>query len=86
MQITTSQLEVNLHAFVYMQLFSQESLSHISYFRMRERCLASLLMKQQVTVAIISIPTNSADDTPITRGKSSRSVTVEKINQNLCEE
>ena len=42
-----------------------------SYFT--GRCLASRFMKQQVTVEMMTMPTNRADDTPITSGISRRS-------------
>lgn len=45
---------------------------HSIYF---DRCLANLLMKQQVTVAMMTTPTKRADDTPTTRGMSRRSMT-----------
>lgn len=45
------------------------------YFR--ARCLARRFMKQQVTAAMMTMPTNKAEDTPITRGMRSRSATGE---------
>lgn len=37
------------------------------------RCLDSRFMKQQVTAAMMTMPTNRADETPMTRGIRSRS-------------
>ncbi len=42
------------------------------------RCLASRFMKQQVTVAMMTMPTNKAEETPITKGMRRRSATGER--------
>ena len=42
-----------------------------SYFG--ERCLANRFLKQHVTVSMMSMPTNRAEDTPTTRGMRWRS-------------
>lgn len=50
-----------------------------AYFR--ARCLARRFMKQQVTVAMMRIPTNRAEETPTTSGMSSRSAAGETRRQ-----
>ena len=46
-----------------------------SYFR--ARCFARLFMKQQVTVAMMTMPTNKAEETPTIRGMRRRSAAGE---------
>lgn len=43
----------------------------VTYFR--ARCLARRFIKQQVTAAMMTIPTNKAEETPTTKGMSRRS-------------
>lgn len=47
-----------------------------AYFR--ARCLASRFMKQQVTVAMMTMPTNKAEETPTTKGMRRRSAAGER--------
>lgn len=47
-----------------------------AYFR--ARCLASRFMKQQVTVAMMKMPTNKAEETPTTKGMRRRSAAGER--------
>lgn len=50
-----------------------------AYFR--ARCLARRFMKQQVTAAMMTMPTNKAEDTPMINGMRSRSATGEGIQR-----
>lgn len=45
------------------------------------RCLASRFMKQQVTAAMMTMPTNRAEETPMTRGMRRRSAAGERERQ-----
>lgn len=42
------------------------------------RCLASRFMKQQVTVEMMTMPTNKAEETPTTKGMRRRSAAGER--------
>lgn len=48
---------------------------------LRARCLDRRFMKQQVTAAMMTMPTNKAEDTPMTRGMRSRSATGDGVHR-----